>query len=171
MLHSPCLTYFSSLFQFPFVSGLSLLTQSDAVNLGPLGVRYVSEHLLDDLLFYLWDGVTVQHLDGRHVWTLALNQHLQGLTEADVERAQRMCKYTRRLKERTNNNIHTCSEQPAVNTYTALWGECCHGNWAPGSTRQHMLHWHLTWLASPWPANGRGPAGEQVGPTTPLRVC
>lgn len=59
--------------------GPHLLTQCDTVDLRPLGVRQVPVHLLYDLLLHLRDGVTVQHLDGRHIWTLALHQHLQGL--------------------------------------------------------------------------------------------
>lgn len=63
-----------------FLGGRHLLTQGDAVDFGPLGVWQVPVHLLDDLLFHLRDGVTVQHLDGRNIRPLALNQHLQGLT-------------------------------------------------------------------------------------------
>lgn len=44
-----------------------LLTQSDAVSLGALGVWQVPVHLLYDLLLHLRDGVTVQYLDIRHI--------------------------------------------------------------------------------------------------------
>lgn len=65
--------------------GPHLLTQCDTVDLWPLGVRLVPVHLLYNLLLHLRDGVTVQHLDGRHIRTLTLHQHLQGLANKHTQ--------------------------------------------------------------------------------------
>lgn len=115
------------------------LTECDAVDLRPLGVRQVPVHLLDDFLFHLWNGVTVQYLDGCDIWTLVLHQHLQSLGKKKKKKThthnrdikpkwKRVCVCTQCI---CRNKLATVSEpsHPAKEPYPhALSGWCCHDN-------------------------------------------
>lgn len=116
------------------ISASSLLTQSDAVNLGSLGVRQVPVYLLYDLLLHLRDGVTAQHLDGCHIWTLTLNQHLQGLTGKHTDI------YTSLLSQRQHVYHHGVLRIKSMQTNVHICSQlgCYHyGNWAFQHTYTH----------------------------------
>lgn len=69
-------------------------------------------------LTHLRDGVTVQHLHRRHVWPLAVHQHLQGLTSQSgrVLRLKPLHNTNNEVTARTDQNrvLHVVPQQTGV---------------------------------------------------------
>lgn len=121
------------------LSGPHLLTQSDTVDLGPQRVRQVPVNLLYDLLLHLWDGVTVQHLDGRHIWTLALDQHLQRLAQTHTHTLTRvMMLYDWHVQHR----VHLRSDMTNMQKYSNMARTPSH---PPTRTK---LYWDVVVMAT-----------------------